>query len=312
MLFQSVMSVITTFVFMGLWISCSGGTLQNFSFLLYLFMLACGVPFLFTKKNFSSFKLLFSRKKTLLSCSLEQYKNLDEFISFMIKLQLFFALIFTGIASMNFFSNLDNLSYLGPNLATVLEAPLFALLMSVIILPLKTRTKILAISTMQDEENNVEKTPTIKVITNSVKAILIIIWIILTFVLLKFFTKGNIALPTFFDVPSLLLVILFFTSFLLISGSTKIFIKAICFALLNKKESVGEKAKYMQTISGLIKSQLCVGGASFFIASMAMLSNLEDYSYLGTNYCVAILGFIYSIFVSIILLVLNSVIYNKE
>lgn len=311
MLIQFIFSIITSLGFMWIWTMVSGGYVQNYSYFLYLFMLGCCIPFIFMKSNFKSLKLLFSKKKNFDLISIEQCKKFEYFISFIIKIQFLFALMFMGIASINFFSNLDNLQYLGPNLATIIEAPLFACVITIILLPLKTRSKNYTISLMQEKNNELKSSN--KIIIPIIKIIMIIIWVIFClFLIYNIFTKGHISLLSLFDLPAFLLVFLFFSSYLLISGSTKIFINAIVSTLTNDKISVSEKAKYQNTIQGLIKSQLCVGGMSFLSACLCMLFNLEVKECLGPNYNVAILGFLYSIFVSIILLVINAVIYTKE
>lgn len=314
MIIPFITSFIVTACFFVLWTDISGGALFMYSYSLYLFMLACTIPFLFMNKNYVSFSLLFSGKKRFLNCSIEQYKNLNSFISFVIKAEALFTLFFISIASINLFFNLDNKMLLGPNLATVFEAPLFALMFAIVFIPLQTRAKLFAISSMEDIENkNASKTQTNINIFSTVKIIFITVWAIVCFIFLYFvFTKNDKASPVFYDLPSVLPLVVFFVSFLLISGSIKDFSKALSFVFTRKKINISEQAKYSETICGLVKQMLCVGAASFFIACMGILCNLENLALFGKNYNVAIMTFIYSVFLSIILEVIQSIISHKK
>lgn len=320
MLVRLLISVIAN---LGLFVGItfvSGMNLGLYSYILYLFMLICGIPFLFITGNFSSCGLLFSSKGKIEKCTLSQYQNLYQFISFIIKLQFLFALFFTGIASVMLIFNLQNLSSCGPNMDTVLEAPFFAFLFAIILTPIQTRVRLMTISFMEEDGNdgnsfdernvNSHKARVSYVVIKTATSIL---WIILCVWFCSIaFMKNNQKIPIPFDIPSLLTLILFAAIYILVSGTTKEFLGALKCVFSDRKPNVSEQAKYSESIAGLIKTLLCAGSASSIAGMIAILCCLEDSSVLAANYYVSLLGFLYSVFFCILLLIIHTIINRKN
>lgn len=290
-------------------------------------MLLCVVPFLFVNGNKGVLKNFLSSRKCFEKCELKEYKNVNEFISFLIQIEILLGLFFSVVASVVFVFNLDNRMTMGPNLATILEAPFFALCFTIVLLPLQVRAKIRAILCMENDDSDdtqtvldsIEKVSDGKKsfnIISIVKILVVAVWICTCIFALNYlFTKSESKKNYYilaFDIPSLLLIILYATSYFLLSGTGKYFFKGFAILFTGKKISISQKAKYEETFTGLIKTLLCTAGISVFIALMAILCNLQDFAYLPPNYNVAILCFLYAVFGSIILLVCKSILTRNE
>ena len=135
--------------------------------------------------------------------------------------------------------------------------------------------------------------------------------VLIVFVIFLFeiwITGGGQGIHNYIDMPSLLIILLITIPSLCISGLGKDFLRA--FSIGKKPYPLRQLKRSMEAVEMVQKLILCASGFSAVVATVMILSRLDDPAVIGPNLAVVILSVFYMIILEVLLLPLKAHVQN--
>ncbi len=299
---------------------CSGGNItgfiNGFEFPGIILLLVC---FLFLSGYGKDFCRIFSspsKEKKLLGSenALKKLRATENSLDFASKSIFYICLFFTLIAGIYFYINIDYLTALGSNLATVLLSLFYMCFFFTIFTTLKAKLRNQIINYMAEKEPvaKSEKPTTKAVIAGVIKvAVVAVLIVAMTWGITAYHTMNlqdtiEVSPLMFVDLPSILYLILHCFLLILVSGNLMVFLRGFRAAFKNQKISVADKNLFMNAVRSFRMIMICSGAQCMLEGFIGVLFNLEDRKYLGLSMFYAMIPVFYAIILCVVLVLVES------
>lgn len=288
----------------------SGGTFAFLDIPVFITILISPLPALaYTRSVKDFFALLFSSKKKRQLLSYDQIQNSYESIKLVMNMILTAGVFISLISGAALMYNWENLEFNGPNASSLLSSLYYASLLYSVLLPVKLQFKYALLSFM-DEGRSPQAEESLKS-GNLIKIISVIgisiIFIVLLFLYSFVFLKNSKNIPSPFDIPALILLIVSAIGLTLSSGT----FSPAGLGKSSEKSLYSLLCKKRAFVSCLIS---CMVFSSMFVTLRgltAMLYNLENSAALVPNTYVAFLPVFYALVAIALLLPVKTSISKK-
>lgn len=318
MIISLLISIVSTCIILFYIIFVSGGSVFMFNPVLWLSLILIIAIVLWATGYIKDFGLVFTTKKYLKKQGLTKLQNTSESILLAIQTVLTIS-VAISIASFTFILfNIEDTNRLGPKFATLLDALCCGLTISIILVPLQCKIKQYIFAYMKESENwntshkdclTTIHNPKLHSIIKLLCFIILLCLFIFTFSKL-FFTDGN-SVPHFFDITSIVIILMFFLQGLFVSGS---FTKISSLISESFKEDIltTNKQSYATIIDCLSKSILYGGIFATVMELISTLCYLENQNALINNLYVSCLPLIYALIFFFFITIFKFVIIRKK
>lgn len=316
MIIQFLFSLVLVFAVSIFCEIVSGGTLPIiFNPALLAEMIGILIVFIFLSGYGKDFCKVFSSRKKFKTFSLEQLKKCEYAVAFVQKTLVYICTFFALVGAIYFYINIDFIQTLGVNLSTVLISIIYLCQFEIILFILNAKIKAQKITVMAEDSqifSPTEKLSSKQIILKCAKIIISFAIIVgLSILVILGNTKNESEkFPAnfiqFFDIPSIVYLLVMLFPSLALSGNFKTFFRGFKIAFKNQKITVSEKSLYINAIQTARFVLLLTGFACTLIGFMAILCNLQAREWLGLNMYVATIVSIYAIILNVILLPLES------
>ena len=252
---------------------------------------------------------IFLTKQKYQNSSFQKLKSTELALDFLCKSTLYIGLFLMIFSCSYFFVNIRNTETLGKNLSNIILSLFYTIFIELILITIKSRITKDKILFMAEETNIKEKTQNNKNYLLSILKMILSIFVISSlfiYVLSKEnFNESSYNLKSivmWFDIPSLLELIIPSFLLLLISGNLPYFWQGIKIVFQNQKISVTEKNLMTNAIKTFRVVIILTGLACSLIGFVVMNRFLEDKSLLGINIHVSLIVSLYAVISNLILL----------
>lgn len=316
MIIEFILSLITVFAVSVFCVIVSGGSLPIIFYpVLLAEIIGILAVFIFLSGYGKDFCKIFLSRKKFKAFSLEQLKKCEYVVSFAQKSLVYICTFFAIIGAIYFYINFDYIQTLGVNLSTVLMSLIYLCQFEIVLFILNSKIKAQKITVMAEDSqifSQAEKLSSKQIILKCVKIIISLAVIVgLSILVILGNTKNESEkLPAnfvrFFDIPSIVYLLVMLLPSLVLSGNFKTFFRGFKIAFKNRKITVSEKSLCINAIQTARYILLLTGFVCTLIGFMAILCNLQTRELLGLNMYVATIVSIYAIILNVILLPLES------
>ena len=293
----------------------SGGVLFDALFypsdiiLFGLLVVILGV-FIFISGYGKVFVKIFSSRKNFRKLELGTLKEIEKSIVYASKVAVYEAIFFVCIGTVYFYVNWMNTQTLGFQLSLMILSLRYICTIEILLFSMKAIVKKQIILFMADAESNNEtgkKSNKVKII--SLLKVLIfsaILFGLAVFVVMNYTRNeseiyfGNIG--TWFDLPSLILVIAPTLLLLSCNGLWKDFFSGIKAVAKGEEINISEKYRFENAVSTVRYIVLCLSVIAAMLGYYAVLTYLDHKAALGPNMMIATIPCFYAVIMNLILL----------